>query len=338
MRYENVCIEGMGYFIPEKVVTTDWIEEQLAPLYKALQVPLGRIEHLTKIKERRWFDEGVSFSDAATWAGERALKDAGVDASEIGFMVNTSVCRDYIEPATAVIVHSNLNLPATAGTFDLSNACLGFLNGMIVIANMIELGQIEAGLVVSAEGVREGQIKTMERLLSNPPDMMAFRENLATFTLGSGSVAMVLTHKSRSKTGKKLLGGATYAQTQFHNLCVAQPDWMRTDSTTLLKEGLKVIAAAWKSFQGELGWTNDEVERIFTHQVSEKQRVLGLQMLGLPEGLDYPTLITLGNIASVSCPISMAIARDEGFLQDGQRTVMIGVGSGINSVVLGIDW
>jgi 3-oxoacyl-[acyl-carrier-protein] synthase-3 len=328
----------MGYFVPDHVVTSDWIEEQLASIYQALDVPLGRLEQLTKIKERRWFDEGVQFSDAATWAAEKALADAGVDRDEIGFLVNTSVCRDYIEPATAVIVHSNLGLPATAGNFDLSNACLGFLNGMVVAANMIELGQIESALVVSAEGVREGQLATIERLLSNPPDMMAFRANLATFTLGSGSVAMVLTHRSRSRTGKRLIGGSTYAQTQHHGLCVAQPTWMHTDSTTLLKEGLKVIAAAWKGFQQELGWTNEMVERVFTHQVSEKQRVLGLQLLGLPEGLDYPTLIELGNIASVSCPLSMAIARDKGFLQDGQRVAMIGVGSGINSIILGVEW
>jgi 3-oxoacyl-[acyl-carrier-protein] synthase III len=338
MRYEHVCIEGMGYYIPDHVVTTDWIEEQLAPVYRAIKMPKGRIEELTKIVERRWFDEGVSFSDAATWAAEKALADAGVDRGEIQFLVNTSVCRDYLEPATAVIVHSNLGLPATAANFDLSNACLGFLNGMVVAANMIELGQIDTALVVSAEGVREGQLATIERLLSSPPDMQDIRENLATFTLGSGAMAMVLTHASRSRTGKRLLGGYTYAQTQHHGLCVAQPTWMRTDSSTLLKEGLKVIAAAWKGFLKELAWTNDVVDRVFTHQVSEKQRVLGLQMLGLPPGLDYPTLTHLGNIASVSCPLCMVLARDEGFLQDGHRVAMIGVGSGINSIILGVQW
>jgi 3-oxoacyl-[acyl-carrier-protein] synthase III len=338
MRYDNVCIEGMGYFLPEHVVTSDWIEAQLEPVYRALGIPLGRIEELTKIKERRWFDEGVKFSDAATWAAEKALEDAGVDRSEVGFLVNTSVCRDYIEPATAVIVHSNLGLPATAANFDLSNACVGFLSGMVMAANMIELGQIETALVVAGEGMRDGQLATLDRLLNNPPDMMAFRANLASFTLGSGSVAMVLTHRSRSKTGKRLVGGFAYAQTQHHRLCVAQPTWMHTDSTTLLKEGLKVIAAAWKGSQQELGWTNEMIDRLFTHQVSEKQRLLGLQMLGMPEGLDYPTLIELGNIASVSCPLCMAMAREDGFLQDGHRVAMIGVGSGINSIILGVEW
>jgi 3-oxoacyl-[acyl-carrier-protein] synthase-3 len=113
---------------------------------------------------------------------------------------------------------------------------------------------------------------------------------------------------------------------------------MRTDSSTLLKEGLKVIAAAWQGFQKVTGWTNDMVERLFTHQVSEKQRLMGLEMLGLPQGLDYPTLIELGNIASVSCPLCMALARENGFLEDGHRVAMIGVGSGINSIILGVEW
>ena len=128
MRYQHVCIEGMGYYIPDHVVTSDWIEDQLDPLYQALSIPKGRIERLTKIRERRWFDEGVAFSDAATRAAEKALEDAGVDRGEVQFLVNTSVCRDYIEPSTATIVHANLDLPATAANFDLSNACLGFLN------------------------------------------------------------------------------------------------------------------------------------------------------------------------------------------------------------------
>jgi len=338
MQYQHVCVEGMGYYIPDHVVTSDWIEDQLEPLYEALEIPKGRIERLTKIRERRWFDEGVTFSDAATWAAEKALDDAGIDRDEVQFLVNTSVCRDYIEPSTATIVHANLGLPGTAANFDLSNACLGFLNGMTVAANMIELGQIDTALVVSAEGVREGQLHTIERLLAGPPDMMAFRENLASFTLGSGSMAMVLTHARKSKTGKRLLGGYTYAQTQHNGLCVAQPTWMRTDSSKLLREGLRVIASAWKGFQKELGWTNDMVDRLFTHQVSEKQRIMGIEMLGLPQGIDYPTLIDLGNIASVSCPLCMAMARDEGFLQDGHRVAMIGVGSGINSIVLGLQW
>jgi len=209
---------------------------------------------------------------------------------------------------------------------------------------MIELGQIEAGIVVAAEDIREGQEKTIQRLLDLLPDAplqemnQAFRNNLATFTLGSGAVAMVLRHASSSKTGKRLLGGAVYGHTQHNGLCVAQSDWMQTDSTALLKEGMKVIALNWQQFQHEMGWTPATIDKLFTHQVSEKQRQIGLQTLGLTDGIDYPTLYTLGNIASVSAPISMAIGREQGFLNAGDKVCLLGVGSGVNSIILGAQW
>ncbi len=338
MLYENVCIEGFGYVIPDEVITSDWVEEQLATIYQALQVPRGRVEQLTRIKARRWWPEGFVFSDGAAMAANKALERTGVDKSEVQCLVNASVCRDYIEPATSTIVHDKIGLPPTAMNFDVVNACLGFLNGMVVVANMIELGQIDTGMVVACEGSRDGYKATFDRLLNNPPDMQTFRDNLATFTLGSGAVAAVLRHKSRSQTGKRLLGGYFYSQTQHNQLCVAQTTWMRTDSTPLLHEGLKVIYGAWAGFKQELGWDSDTVDRVFTHQVSEKQRELGLKAIGLDRGIDYPTLIELGNIASASAPLSMALALDNGFLREGDKVCLIGVGSGINSLILGVQW
>jgi 3-oxoacyl-[acyl-carrier-protein] synthase-3 len=344
MRYENVCIEGLGYVLPERVVSSAWIEEQLAPTYAAFRIPIGRLEQLTGIRERRWWEPGFKVSDGAARAGERALADANVDTGEIQCLVNASVCKDYLEPATAAIVHAKLGLPATAVNFDVSNACLGFLNGMVVIADMIELGHIDAGIVVAAEHVGDGQLVTVERLNNNTPDMRSLRDNLASFTLGSGAVAMVLRHRSSSATGKRLLGGSAYSNTQHHELCVAGEDWMRTNSSALLAEGMKVIAANWELFKREMGWDNDAVDVIFSHQVSEKQRQIGLETLQVGPGftstedIDYPTLHTLGNIASVSAPISMALGREDGFLSEGDRICMLGVGSGINSIMLGIQW
>lgn len=150
MLFNNVCIESLGYVIPERVVPTTWFEEQLEPIYRALGTPKGFIERLTGIREHRWWDEGVWVSDGSAMAGEKALAAADIDRSEIQCLINTSVCRDYIEPATASIVHHKLGLQPSAIAFDVVNACLGFLNGMLIVANMIELGQIEAGMVVAS--------------------------------------------------------------------------------------------------------------------------------------------------------------------------------------------
>ncbi|MCJ7549160.1 MAG: 3-oxoacyl-ACP synthase III [Anaerolineae bacterium] len=343
MRFDNVCIESLGYVIPDKVVPTSWFEEQLEPVYKAIGIPNGFIERLTGIREHHYWDEGVMVSDGSAMAGENALEAGGIDRSEIQCLVNTSVCRDYIEPATAAIVHHKLGLASTAMSFDIVNACLGFLNGMVVIANMIELGQIDTGMVVAAEAPRVGQLATIDYMLNNMlnhdhQDRDRLRDNMASFTLGAASVGMILRHKSKSKTGKRLLGGATHSNTEHCELCVAQNTWMRTKSTRLLQEGTKVVLGAWEHFSATMGWTVDDIDKLFTHQVSEPQRQVVLKALNFPTRIDYPTLQYLGNTASVAAPISFAIGLDKGFVDDGDRVVLIGVGSGLNSTVLGIQW
>ena len=339
MRFDNVCIESLGYVIPDKVVPTSWFEEQLEPIYKTVGAPRGFIERLTGIREHRYWDEGVKVSDASAMAGENALKAGEIDRSEIQCLVNTSVCRDYIEPATAAIVHHKLGLPSTAMSFDIVNACLGFLNGMVVVANMIELGQIDTGMVVAAEAPRVGQLATIDRLLNNGHmDRELLKDNMASFTLGAASVGMVLRHRSRSITGKRILGGATHSNTKHNDLCVAQNTWMNTKSTRLLQEGTQVVLAAWERFSATMGWTVNDVDKLFTHQVSEPQRKIVLDALNFSAQIDYPTLQYLGNTASVAAPISLAIGLDNGFVDDGDRVVLFGVGSGINSTVLGIQW
>ncbi len=337
MLYENVCIESMGYVIPEHVVTSAWIEEQLAPVYKSLGLPFGFLERLTGIKEHRWWDEGVWISDASAMAAAQAFANTDVKRDEVQCLINASVCRDYIEPATATIAHHKIGLPPTAMSFDVINACLGFLNGMVIIANMIELGQIDTGMVVAAEGPREGQLATIKNMLENPPEKEAIRDNLATFTLGAASVAMILRHKSKSQ-GKRILGGYAYGNTAHNQLCIAQRTWMQTKSSILLDEGTKVITVAWEGFKQTLDWQNGSVDKLFTHQVSEPQRRIGLRALGVPMDIDYPTLSYLGNTASVAAPISMAIANDKGFVNTGDKVALLGVGSGINSLILGIEW
>jgi 3-oxoacyl-[acyl-carrier-protein] synthase-3 len=151
MRYEDVCIESLGYVLPEEIVTSDDIERRLAPLYRRLKLPEGRLELMSGIRERRLWPRGMRPSEKSIESGRKALEAAGIEPNQIGCLVHGSVCRDYLEPATACRVHDGLGLPADCLVYDVSNACLGLLNGMVQVANMIELGQIRAGLVVGTE-------------------------------------------------------------------------------------------------------------------------------------------------------------------------------------------
>src|SRR3989442_7137371 len=140
MRYSTVCIESLGYELPKHVVTSAEIEARLSPLYDRLQLPYGRLEMMSGIRERGSGDDGVNPSPAAAMAGRKALDQAGILGNEIECILNCSVSRDFLEPATASVVHEHLKISPMATLFDISNACLGMLNGMAVLAHNIELG------------------------------------------------------------------------------------------------------------------------------------------------------------------------------------------------------
>ena len=106
------------------------LDEQLADTYKRVGLRPGLLERLVGIRERRWWPDGVTFVDGAAMAGAKAIGESGIDPADIGLMVNTSVSRHHLEPSTAVAVHDALGLPPSCQNFDVTNACLGFVNGM----------------------------------------------------------------------------------------------------------------------------------------------------------------------------------------------------------------
>lgn len=188
MRYQNVCLEALTYTLPEEIVRSAEIEARLEPLYTRLRLPEGRLELMTGIMERRFWPPGTLPGQASIRTAEKAIGLAGIDRKEIGALIHGSVCRDYLEPATASGVHQKLGLSAECLVYDVSNACLGLLNGLIQVANMIELGQIRCGLIVGTESGRTLVESTIDRLNR---DTSLTRDDvklaLASLTIGSGS-------------------------------------------------------------------------------------------------------------------------------------------------------
>jgi 3-oxoacyl-[acyl-carrier-protein] synthase III len=339
LRYKNVCIEGLAHALPDEIVTSDWIEQQIGSVYKALDIQFGLIENLVGVKERRWWPEETDFSDAATIAGKRVLEKLEMSPEEPQVLVNTSVCHDYIEPATASIIHHKIGLGKHCRNFDVGNACLAFLDGMSIVADMIEIGHIDTGMVIAGECCREINNAIIELLLKEAPSKRLFYESMGALTLGSGAVAMILRHKDKSATGKRLLGGYSFARTEHHNLCVGQRRWGRLNAKEMLMAGLEPLVKTWHGFVEEFGWNGETIDRYFTHQVSNAHRMLGSQTIGVSlDGKDWPTLDWLGNIGPVSAPICMSMALEEDFVQDGDKVCLLGMGSGINAMMMAIQW
>lgn len=337
-RYESVVISGLAHVDAPHVVTSAEIESQLATTLERLGVEPGLLEALSGISERRVWDEGTRPSEVAAQAGELALARSGVAREDVGILVNTSVCRDFLEPSTASLAHGLMGLPPEAVNFDIGNACLGFLNGMNVVSAMIERGEIEHGLVVDGETSLFTMQATIDRLAAASADEKMFREQFATLTLGSGSVAMVLSRAGSADEGRRFLGGLSRAGTQHANLCTGDVHEMRTDTKGLLLAGLELAAQTWKESLSAFEWDPASVDTYVVHQVSKVHTkavadTLGLDLERFP--LIYPQF---GNIGPAGVPTVLSKAVEDGTVSSGDRVMLMGVGSGINTAAAEIQW
>ncbi len=348
MRYQNVCIESFGYTLPAEIVTSDAIEQRLAPLYQRLRLPEGRLELMTGIAERRFWAPGTLPSDKSVESANKAIAAAGVERGQIGALIHASVCRDHLEPATACRVHHLLQLPPQCMIYDVSNACLGLLNGMIQVANMIELGQIRAGIVVGTEDSRHLVEHTIASLNAAPSlTRRQIKSAIASLTIGSGSCAVLLVDRRLSRTGNQLVAATVRTNTRHHQLCHSGADeavaggmkpLMETDSEQLMREGIQTGAETFPDFLAECAWTRDSIHRTFGHQVGLTHRKLMLEALGLDERRDFATVQWLGNTGSVALPTTMAVALEQGIVQKNEQLGLLGIGSGINCLMLGAVW
>ena len=387
--YKNVYLTALGYELGPQIVTSAEIETRLAPVYEKLHLQPGQLEAWTGIVERRWWEQGARLSGGAVSAARKALAKSNVTAADLGVVIYAGVCRENFEPATACAVADALGVRGGVSVFDLSNACLGVLNGMLDVANRIALGQIRAGLVVSCESAREINEIAIGKLLARmagggargagaaatsaasvasvasvvsgtsgatgASDMAYFSEALATFTGGSGAVAMLLTDGSfatgNDQRGHRLCGAVSQVAPEHHQLCrwgVEPVDsaggvqhyaqYMATDSVAVLKHGVLLGQQTWTAFLAAMQWTPAQVDRVICHQVGNSHQEAILKSINVSKDKDYTTYAYLGNMGTAALPVTAAIASERGILKTGQRTGFLGIGSGLTCLMMGLEW
>ena len=346
MKYEHVCIEAVAHILPPHVITSDDIEQRLAPVYERLGLPAGRLELMTGIRERRWFDPGTLPGSISVQTARLALEKSGLDRRYIGALIHGSVCRDQMEPATAAGVHAGAELPAEALVMDVSNACLGLLNGMLIVADLIELGRIRAGIVVGTESGRDLVEGTIDSLLHDSTlTRQSIKPAFASLTIGSGSAAIVLCDRKLSRTGYRLNGGAFLSDSSAHRMCAGgvQSDRhgdhrprMETDSEAMLHAGIALAEKTWAATKQVLGWQNADVNRVFTHQVGRQHRTLLMERLQLNPAMGFPTVEVLGNTGAAALPMALSMGLKQDPPAAGTKLALLGIGSGLNSVMLGV--
>ncbi|ANY08001.1 3-oxoacyl-ACP synthase III [Pseudonocardia sp. HH130630-07] len=334
LRFTGTAVLATAGLDAPHVVTSAELDDRLAATYERLRLRPGMLERIAGVRERRWWPEDVSFTDAAATAGAKALAEAGVDPGAVGLLVDTSVSRARLEPSSAVSVHHALDLPTSCLNFDLGNACLGFLNAIQLAATMIDAGHVRYALVVDGECARRTQLRTIDRLRRPTATREDVFSQFATLTLGSGAAAMVLGPRERHPEGHPVLVSASRAHTEHHGLCVGDLEAMHTDAKGLLDAGAEIATAVWAESAAEFGWS--DMDRYISHQVSTAHTRAMCAAVGIDPARVPLTFPTHGNMGPATIPFTLA--QHSADLGRGDRVLLMGAGSGLNAACVELAW
>lgn len=342
MKFENVYINSFAYQDPSIQMSSTELEEHLSPVYKRLKLPEGRLEMQTGIKNRGYWEPGTRPSSIAVEAGIKALEVSTIKKEEIDLLIHASVCRDFLEPATSSVIHYKLGLSKKAMCFDLSNACLGVVNALSVAGKMIDSGAIKNALIVSGENSGPLLLETIETLNN---DMSLTRKSIKKYitnlTIGSAGVAFILSADETGAKGK-LLGGEVLCDTVNAELCLGDGNvnslMMETHSEELLHAGTKLAIENWERLKENLSWDDATPDHVICHQIGVAHKKLMYESLNLNIEKDFMTYENYGNTGSAAVPLTLIKAYESKKIKANDRVAMLGIGSGIHSIMLGIEW
>jgi 3-oxoacyl-[acyl-carrier-protein] synthase III len=335
LTHRNVGLLSVQAVEAPEIVTSAWIDEQLAETYERTGLKPGTLSELAGIEARRWWPPEVTFDEAAALAGQAAIDAAGIDPARIGMLISTSVCKHHLEPSVACAVHHRLGLAPSSLNFDVGNACLGFINGISIAAAAIDSGQIDYALIVDGEGSRYTQETTIARLQRPEATAEDVFSEFASLTLGSGAAAAVIGRMDEHPDAHRVVGGIARSGTEHHQLCVGDLERMTTDTHGLLVAGLDLAEAAWKhsgeAFDWEVG-----MDWYVIHQISQVHTRLITERLGLDADKIPLTFPRYGNVGPAAIPITLASVADD--IAPGDRVLCMGIGSGLNTSFTEIVW
>jgi 3-oxoacyl-[acyl-carrier-protein] synthase-3 len=333
--FKQVAILDWNFLAPSEFISSDEIEQSLHPLYKRLSLPPGRLELMTGIKQRGLFPREEVPS---LWAANAAKPIVDEHRDELDLLIYAGVSKDCLEPSTASRVHHLLKLNARVMNFDLSNACLGFMSATLMAAHLIEKGIMRKALICAGENARPLLEETIRRLNT---ESIWNRQNskkiFASLTIGSGAAAWVVGKPKEQDTKPYFSLGLAHAaaDTDATYLCQgeqsAQGLWMETDSEELLKAGIKLAGDQWSHFKTK---TKNTADHIFMHQVGRAHVDALTKNLLLDEHKLFNIYEEFGNMGPVALPASFILAQRKNKLKQGDHCFMMGIGSGLNSLML----
>ncbi|MGB5369909.1 MAG: beta-ketoacyl-ACP synthase III [Flavobacteriaceae bacterium] len=334
----NSKIKGLGFFVPEHVVTND-------ELSKVMDTNDAWIQERTGIKQRRHVlkGDGNTTTTMGVKAAKIAIDRAGIDKNDIDFIVFATLSPDYYFPGPGVLVQRDLGIK-TVGALDVRNQCSGFVYAISVADQYIKSGMYKNILVIGAE------------LHSHGLDMST-RGRGVSVIFGDGAGAAVLGREEDPSKG--ILSTHLHSEGQHaEELSLIAPGMGKRWVTDIIAEndpndesyypymnGQFVFKNAVVRFSevimeglGANGLQPSDIDMLIPHQANLRISQFIQKKFGLGDDQVFNNIMDYGNTTAASIPIALTEAWEQGKIKSGDLVVLAAFGSGFTWGSVIIRW
>ena len=330
-------IKGLGFFVPEQVVTND-------DLSKLMDTNDEWIQERTGIQERRHVIKGTdTTASMGVKAAQKAIENAGIDKEEIDFIVFATLSPDYYFPGPGVLVQRDLGI-GTVGALDIRNQCSGFVYGISIADQYVKSGMYKNVLVIGSE------------VHSTGLDMTT-RGRGVSVIFGDGAGAAVVSRESEE--GKGILSTHLHSEGQHaEELSLIAPGMGKRWITDIIADNDPEEVSYYPHMNGQFVFKNavvrfsevimeglktnglgpEDIDMLIPHQANLRISQFIQGKFGLGDDQVHNNIMKYGNTTAASIPIALTEAYQEGKIKSGDLVVLAAFGSGFTWGSVIIRW
>ena len=333
----NSKIIGLGYYVPDNVVTND-------DLSKIMDTSDEWIQERTGIKERRHVEPGKDTTTSmGVKAAKKAIERAGIDKDDIDFIVFATLSPDYYFPGPGVLVQRDLGIK-TVGALDVRNQCSGFVYAMSVADQYIKTGMYKNILVIGSE------------LHSRGLDMTT-RGRSVSVIFGDGAGAAIVSREE--DTTKGILSSHLHSEGQHaEELSLIAPGMGKRWITDIIEDADADDTSYFPYMNGQFVFKNavvrfsevimeglkknkltpEDIDMLIPHQANLRIAQFIQKKFALTDDQVFNNIMNYGNTTAASIPIALTEAWEQGKIKEGDLVVLAAFGSGFTWGSLVMRW
>ncbi|MCS7254021.1 MAG: beta-ketoacyl-ACP synthase III [Armatimonadota bacterium] len=321
-------VKGIGAYLPERILTN-------ADLEKLVETSDQWILERTGIRERRIASKDETAATLGTRAAIEAIKDAGINPTDVQCIITATITPDYFFPATACLIQDAIGATGAAA-FDLLVGCTGFVYGLVIASQMVSYGAFDNVLVIGAD-VLSKFINWRDRhtcvLFGDGAGAAVISQidddyGLLGFDIGSdGSLSKLL----------RIEAGGSHRPASLMTV-LEEAHSLTMNGSEVFKFAVRAMSDSTRRALQACGLDVEHVSLFVPHQANMRIVRAAAERLQIPIERIFTNVEKYGNTSAASIPIALAEADKLGRIKRGDIVVCTSFGGGLSWASCVLRW